>query len=502
MPVLERSELEQSPLADLHAIADQVGLDGFKRLRKADLIDKILAIQGGGDGSASATGETAADGEETPKPSRKRRLIRPRRGSKRQEEESQAEQDGGEEAEGASARSSAEDSPADDAPAEEIAEDEVDDEPDTARSSSRSARGERGGAGSRGGTRSRGGSSRGAAGSRGGTGSRSGTGSRGASTDSRAGAGSRAGRREGRDEEEERTAEGVVDVLPNGSAFVRVDPPEQSPDDLYISSAQVRRCELVNGDRVSGPVRKPRRSERYASLLRIDTINGAPADEVSVGTRYEDLPAAWPSERLALAASDPTLEAIEWLTPLGRGSRAVITGGRFAGKSEVLRRIAAALQGQSELTLSAALVGVRPEELTEWQDGPLAPEAALSFAASADTQAQALERVLETARRSAARGAHAVVLIDTLDGLSPHAARKALASARNLRDGGSLTVIATAAGPLGGETTVIALDPQAASTGRQPIVDLTASGTLRPDLLVGEDGAAAITRARAAALED
>ena len=95
-----------------------------------------------------------------------------------------------------------------------------------------------------------------------------------------------------------------------------------------------------------------------------------------------------------------------------------------------------------------------------------------------------------------------MVLIDTSTGSRPHAARKALASARNLRDGGSLTVIATSAVPLGGETSVIALDPQAASTGRQPIVDLIASGTLRPDLPVGEDGAAAITRARAAALED
>ena len=91
------------------------------------------------------------------------------------------------------------------------------------------------------------------------------------------------------------------------------------------------------------------------------------------------------------------------------------------------------------------LVGVRPEEITQWQEGPLAPEAALSFAASADAQAQAVERVLETARRTAARGGHAVVLIDTLDGLHPHAARKALAAARNLREGGSLTVIATAA---------------------------------------------------------
>jgi transcription termination factor Rho len=93
------------------------------------------------------------------------------------------------------------------------------------------------------------------------------------------------------------------------------------------------------------------------------------------------------------------------------------------------------------------------------------------------------------------------VLIDSLDGLNAHAARKALASARNLRDGGSLTVIATATGPLGGETAVIALDGTLTSTGRQPILDLLASSTLRPELLVGEDGARAITQARATAME-
>ncbi len=498
MPVLERSELEASPLADLHAIADQVGVDGFKRLRKADLIDKILAVQGGGDGSDTDAGGPSADGEEAPKPARKRRLIRPRRASKRQEsDEEQAEQEGAAEAEEPPVADGGADEPSAEEPdAEEEASEDAEPEARTGSRSSRSTRG----TSSRG---ERGTSSRGERGTSSrterGTSSRT---ERGTSSRSERGTSSSRARRGGSSEEEERTAEGVVEVLPNGSAFVRVDPPEQSPDDLYISSAQVRRCELVSGDRVSGPVRKPRRSERYASLLRIDTINGAPADEVAAGTRYEDLVADWPSERLALAASDPTLEPIEWLTPLGRGSRAVIAGGRFAGKSEVLRRIAVALQAQPELTLSVVLVGVRPEEVTQWQDGPLAPAAALTFAASADAQAQALEPVLETARRSAARGGHVVVLIDTLDGLSPHAARKALAAARNLREGGSLTVIATATAPLGGETTVIALDPQAALTGRQPIVDLIASGTLRPDLLVGEDGAAAITRARAAALED
>ena len=100
MPVLERSELEASPLADLHAIADQVGVDGFKRLRKADLIDKILAVQGGGDGADATAGESSSDGGEDAKPARKRRLIRPRRASKRQEpDDAQDEGDGGPEAE-------------------------------------------------------------------------------------------------------------------------------------------------------------------------------------------------------------------------------------------------------------------------------------------------------------------------------------------------------------------------------------------------------------------
>ena len=124
----------------------------------------------------------------------------------------------------------------------------------------------------------------------------------------------------------------------------------------------MRRCELVSGDRVAGPVRTPRRSERYPSLVRIDTINGESADSVSDGARYEDLPVAWPADRLALSSKDKTLEAIEWLTPLGRGSRATITGPRGAGKSETLRRLYEALKGTEGIELSVVLLGVRPEE--------------------------------------------------------------------------------------------------------------------------------------------
>jgi transcription termination factor Rho len=451
MPVLDRSELEASPLADLHAIADQLGLDGFRRLRKADLIDAILGEPARPSPEPDRTSDGSPDGEEDDSDvaeTGERADSAPRARRRRSPR---------------SRRSGA-------APKEDLDE-APEDEEDTPAPSEGSGR------------RSRG------------------RGGRGGATGERA---PRRGERAEAEEEEgadSRIAEGIVELLGNGSAFLRVSPPDPSDEDVYISAAQVRRCELISGDRVAGPVRLPRRSERYPSLVRIDTINGASADEVSEGARYEDLPVEYPRERLALGASDRTLEAIEWLTPLGRGSRAVIVGGPRAGKTETLRRLQDALSGREDLEVTVVLAGVRPEEIAQWQEGPQAPAAALSFAASADAQAQAVERALDGAKRVASRGGNALVLIDTLDGLQPHAARKALAAARKLRDGGSLTVIATATGPFGGETTVIALDAALTSTGRQPILDLVGSGTLKPELLVGEDGAEAITRARAAALE-
>jgi transcription termination factor Rho len=478
MSVLDRSELEASSLADLHAIADQLGLDGFRRLRKADLIDAILgepakdgngsdargdSAEGGADAERSSDGDGESErgsggrsrGDGVATGARKRRTPRLRRGAKASDDR-ESEGGGGATAGGESASSSSSSSPA-------------------STTSSRRGRG----AGAR----------------------ESGDGGR-----SSAQPNGRSGRSPKPDSADEggvdgaRSAEGVVELLGNGSAFLRVDPPEPSDDDVYISAAQVRRCELVSGDRVTGPVRTPRRSERYPSLVRIDTINGASADSVSEGAHYEDLPVAYPSERLALNAGDPTLDAIEWLTPLGRGSRATIVGPSRAGKTETLKRLLGALK-DSGLEVTVVLAGARPEEIAEWREGgesSTAPVAALSFAASADAQGQAVERAIEAAKRVATRGADVLVLIDGLDGMHPPAARKALAAARNLRDGGSLTVIATAARPLGGETTVIALDPALADSGL-PLLDLAASGTLKPELLVGEDGAKAIAKARAEA---
>ena len=144
-------------------------------------------------------------------------------------------------------------------------------------------------------------------------------------------------------QDDEPSVEGTVELLANGSGFLRVTPPEPSDDDVYISAAQVKRCELVSGDVVAGPRRAPRRSERFASLVRIDTINGQPAAELISGARFEDLPAAFADERLRLDSLDPTIKAIEAQTPFGKGSRVVDHRRRARGQD----RGAAAARGRA-----------------------------------------------------------------------------------------------------------------------------------------------------------
>jgi len=479
MSVISRSALESSSLADLHEIASELGLDGFRRLRKADLALAIIERQGGVDDSPETETDEGADavaGNGAEASTDDAVGDRPARRSRR----------------GGRGRSRTRDrDPGDDA--------ETTDSPAAASNDTDTGTDER--------SRSRSRRSRSEDGPSSDSDERSSRSRRSRGED-------RGGRGEDRDRDrgedrgdssrnggEERVVTGTVELLPNGSGFLRVSPPAPSDDDVYISAAQVRRCELVGSDEVDGPVRPPRRSERFPSLIRIDTINGRSADEVSVGTKYDDLPCTYASERLSLEAEDdPTLKAIEWLTPFGRGSRVVIVGAPRAGKTEALRRIAGKLCSQDELECTVVLTGVRPEELAEWKDTSPEPITTLGLGAAPDAQGQAIERAVETGRRVAARGGHAVVLIDSLEQVAEPVARRALAAARRIVDGGSLTIIATAREPLGGETTVIALDVVLASTGRLPALDLAASGTIRPELLVGDKGAEAIAEARAVAI--
>ena len=345
--VLDRSALEQSPLADLHLLANELGVDGFRRLRKADLIDAILARQAGERPRRRRRGRRRRRAPTTPRTRRRRepraedaaasrraaRASRPRADDGRARRDDAARRPSAATAAAATATRRGRDRSAATTPAEDK-------------------------------------------------------------------------RRRGRRRAARPTA-------PASSACRRREPTD---DDVYVSAAQVKRCELVSGDRVAGPVRPPRRSERFPSLVRVDTINGRPADEVAEGTRFEDLPVAFPAERLELGSEDPTVKAIEWLTPFGKGSRVVDRrpGARRQERGAAPHR-RRARPSEGGVELSVVLAGVRPGGGRRVAERPGRARRAVTFAASADAQAQAVEQAVEQGRRVAARGGDAVVLIDTLE---------------------------------------------------------------------------------------
>ena len=402
MSVFSRDALEGSPLADLHAIAAELGIEGFRRMRKADLVKAIIIDQGGDPGP-------------DPEPE-----------------------------------------PVDDDAGDEAAEKPVRSRSRRSGSSSSRSGGREGGS-SRGGSSSR--SEGGRSGGRGG--SRSERGSDGSETE----------------------VEGTIEVLGNGSAFVRVKPPGQSDDDVYVSAAQVRRCELKSGDKVAGPARPARRSERYPSLVRVVTINGSSADEVSVGTPFDKLEAGFPTQKIGFSSRSSTMKSIASSAPFGRGSRVSVIGTFASGRSTTLRMLAAELAAIEEVELSVVLAGARPEERAEWVAAGIAPAAVETLTASADSQAKAIDRAIESARKVTTKGGHSAVVIDSIDDLDAHAARKVLGAARNVPGAGSLTVIAASREPVGGETTLIFLVSQDGGKIGDPAVDKAKSKTLRSNLL-------------------
>jgi transcription termination factor Rho len=399
MSVLQRQQLEDSPLADLHAIASELGLEGFRAMRRADLIGAILRAQGADE---EAKPDTAIEEPEPDEVPADEALERPagEAVAAPPADEAPAEEDAAEqETEEPAAEAEAE------APAEAEAEEEPEAEADTAGPS-------------------------------------------------------------------EPTVTGVLDILANGSGFVRVDPSGQSRGDVYVAPAQIRRCELRAGDEVSGPVRPPRRNERHPSLVRVETVNGDDAEPPEQRPWFGDLTPVFASTRLPAPSS---LKA----APFGRGSRVLIASPPGAGATSLLRDISGELAKLDDVTPQVVLVGVRPEEVTEWRRLEGIDVVGGSFERSPDAQAQAAELAIERAKRTAERGGHAALLIDRLDVLPGAAQRRIFGAARATEEGGTLTVVATAApdsDALRWATTRIVLEP-----GGKPA--RSASGTLHADRL-------------------
>ncbi|HLM26870.1 MAG TPA: Rho termination factor N-terminal domain-containing protein [Thermoleophilaceae bacterium] len=400
MSVLRRSELEESPLADLHAIASELGLEGYRSMRKPELIAAIVGEQGGEPDVADPAESVAPDEPEPdePEPSEPEPHV-----PQPEPDEPEPEPDEPEPVELAG--------PTDEPPVS----DEDHDEP--AEGDSEPAAAEAG-----------------------------------------------------------ETSFGVLDILANGSGFLRVSAPGQGADDVYVSPAQIRRCELRAGDEVEGPVRPPRRSERHPSLVRVEQVNGAPAEPPEERPHFSDLTPVFPSERLA---APPELVG----QPFGKGSRVAIGGPPGAGTSRLLREAARTL-AEGDVQVSVVLAGVRPEEVTDWsRELPDVTITGGGFDLAPDLAAQAAELAVEKAKRAAERGGDTVVVIDSLEYLPSAAQRRIFAAARRAEDGGSVTVVAgtgVAWEPQRQATTRVMLDPPKDGA---TVVSESRSGTLRAELL-------------------
>jgi transcription termination factor Rho len=435
MSVLQRKQLEDSPLADLHAIASELGLEGFRAMRKNDLIGAILRAQGAEEDADSATAIDEPEPDEVPaeealeRRSEEAEAAAPAEDEPEttaEEEQEAAAQTGEAAAESAEAEAEREEAEAEREEAEAEREEAEAEEGEPPAAREEAARAE-------------------------------------------------AAREEAEPEEPEApeaTVTGVLDILANGSGFLRIDPAGQSRDDVYVAPAQIRRCELRAGDEVGGPVRPPRRNERHPSLVRVERVNGADAEPPEERPWFGDLTPVFPSARLPAPSS---LKA----APFGRGSRVVIAGPPGAGATSLLREIGAQLAELGDITMQVVLVGVRPEEVTDWRGVEGLDIVGGSFERSPDSQAQAAELAVERAKRLAERGRHAALLIDSLDALPAAAKRRVFGAARATEEGGTLTVVATAAPgseALRWATTRIMLEP-----GGKP--SRAGSGTLHSDRL-------------------
>jgi transcription termination factor Rho len=359
MAVLQRSELESSPLADLHAIASELGIEGFRAKRKDDLIGAILAAQGGEEP------EEEREPDEVPLDE----ALEPAFAGEPEEPEPEEHAAEEEPAEVDEAEAVTEEGEEVEAVADE-GEEVVEEEPEVEEEVS-----------------------------------------------------------------DEEIATGVLDVLANGSGFLRLDPAGQSRDDVYVSPAQIRRCELRAGDEVSGPVRPPRRNERHPSLVRVETVNGGAAEPPEERPWFGDLTPVFPTDRLAAPAAFDS-------APFGKGSRVAVGGPPGAGASMLLLEVVRMLAEQyPDMSLQVVLAGVRPEEVGAWRDSGQTVVGG-SFERSPEAQAQAAELAVERAKRLVERGGHAAVVIDALDALPPGVRRRLFGAARATEEGGTLTIVA------------------------------------------------------------
>ncbi|GGU16650.1 transcription termination factor Rho [Nocardioides albus] len=338
-------------------------------------------------------------------------------------------------------------------------------------------------------------------------------------------------------------AAGILDVLDN-YAFVRTSGYLPGPDDVYLSLSLVKRLGLRRGDAIVGQVRQPRegeRKEKYNPMVRIDSVNGADPEIAKHRVEFDKLAPVHPDQRLRLeGGSDPvTGRIIDLVAPIGKGQRGLIASPSKAGKTTVLQAIAGAITANNpECHLMVVLVDERPEEVTDFERSVKGEVIASTFDRQPADHTVVAELAIERAKRLVELGHDVVVLLDGLtrlgkaynlsvpasgrilgggvDSAALYPTKRFFGAARNVEDGGSLTILATAAVETGSKTDEIIFDAfkdtanselrlseEYAEAGIFPAVDVNASGTRRDDLLFagGEGDAVRKLRASLATLE-
>jgi transcription termination factor Rho len=443
---LDRSVLDTKDREELHAIAGAMGVRAATRMKKADLIDAILGA------ADSESGDAGSDGSNKPK------RVRSRRAS---------EADADPMAELAAEEEAIASAGSDDTPAE----------PAGARTSaaSNASSGNGGGQG--------GGNGGGKGGGRGGSGTT--TKPRIEPEDERQSYGEgnrRRRRRRGRDRQQDGeprefqgepvATEGLLDLRDEGYGFLRSTGYLPGPKDVYVSASQVRRFALRKGDYVKGFARPQASNEKYPALLRVDEINAMPADAAHDRPKFEDLTPLFPDSKLRLEMEDDpsniTGRIVDLISPIGKGQRGLIVSPPKAGKTTILKQIVySAERNDPEVHLMVLLVDERPEEVTDMRRHVMNGEVVAStFDRPSDEHTQVAELTIERAKRLVEMGRDVVIILDGItrlaraynlsapasgrilsggvDSTALYPPKRFFGAARNIEEGGSLTIVATA----------------------------------------------------------
>ena len=513
---IDRSSLEQKLIPELQRIAQDMGIEGTQRLRKAGLIDAIVA-QGGngsGEGGAAAGSASVAVAERADA-----------KAPETSEDGSPASGVGTSTLEPAAGDGSRDEGPdrGEEPPQDR---DRVDD-----RGRSRGGRG-RGDREERG--REQGGNRE--------------QGQGGGQERGRRQRPSREDRRRMREErrlreEQERAEElknaptrsGILDLLPDGYGFLRTSGYAPGPEDIYVSVSQVRKATLRKGDVVAGKVRRPRDNEKYLALLDVETVNGQDPEQAKERSNFDKLTPLFPDERFRLESGSTAVaeRIIDMIVPIGKGQRGMVVSPPKAGKTTILKQIAnGILASNPEVHLIVLLVDERPEEVTDWQRTVTAAEVVYStFDKPTDQHIQITELVLERAKRLAEAKQDVVIMLDNLtrlaraynlsmpasgkilsggiDASALYPPRRFFGAARNIEEGGSLTIIASALVETGSRmdegifeefkgtgNMELRLDRQLAEKRIFPAINVDASSTRKEELLLPPEELALVIKLR------